>query len=207
MQSGGPAFSAGSGRAGASPSGGAAPPRKPAPKVGGKTLKVKNNFNLHKDSMKLEPVEEGAKQELTFTFDAEIAGEAQIFWDCVDMTVPEVLADPKQLQKLGLDLQCEKASKKPKWFKFPVRKEEEDLPHACLLHIFNPSQCPVVQRSFAAHKIAVWQNEKLTRGDLILTTRLERRRHGVGLRSVRQRQALSRCGRNARGATLTRAEW
>jgi hypothetical protein len=115
----GPAFSAGSRSAG--PVGSAAPARKAAPPVGGKTLKVKNNFMLHKDSMKLEPVEEGAKQELTFTFDAEIAGEAQIFWDCVDMTVPEVLKDPKQLQKLGLDLQREKANATPKWFKFPVR--------------------------------------------------------------------------------------
>jgi hypothetical protein len=119
----GPAFSAVSSRAGPGglPGGSAAPPRKAAPPVGGKTIKVKNNFMLHKDSMKLEPVEEGAKQELTFTFDAEIAGEAQIFWDCVDMTVPEVLQDPKQLQRLGLDLQREKASAKPKWFKFPVR--------------------------------------------------------------------------------------
>lgn len=120
VQRGGPTFSAGSGRGGA-PGGSAAPARKAAPRVGQKTLKVKNNFMLHKDSMKLESVEEGAKQELHFTFDAEIAGEAQIFWDCVDMTIPEVLSDPMQLQQLGLDLQREKASAKPTWFKFPVR--------------------------------------------------------------------------------------
>lgn len=118
MHRGGPAFSAGSGRGG--PGGSAAPPRKAVPPVGGKTLKVKNNFQLHKDSMKLGPVEEGAKQELTFTFDAEIAGEAQIFWDCVDMTPPEILGDPSQLKQLGLDLQREKASAKPQWFEFPV---------------------------------------------------------------------------------------
>ena len=88
-----------------------------APPVGGKTIKVKNTM-LHKDSMKLEPVEEGAKQGITFTFDAEITGEAQIFWDCVDMTVPEVLQDPKQLQELGLDLQRE--GQRQAQMKFPV---------------------------------------------------------------------------------------
>jgi hypothetical protein len=130
MQRGGPAFSAGSGRGGGGGGrggggggrGGGTAPRKAAPNVGGKTLKLKNNFRLHKQSLKLEAVEEGAKQELHFTFDAEIAGEAQIFWDCVDMTFPEVLKDPQQLQKVGLDLQREKASSKPKWFKFPVSR-------------------------------------------------------------------------------------
>ena len=69
--------------------------------------------------------QEGAKQELHFTFDAEIAGEAQIFWDCVDMTFPEILEDPSQLKKAGLDLQREKADAKPKWFKFPAGSGQE----------------------------------------------------------------------------------
>ena len=53
---------------------------------------------------RLEPTEEGAKQELHFSFDAEIDGEAQIFWECVDMTLPDVLEQPANLKKLGLDL-------------------------------------------------------------------------------------------------------
>ena len=67
---------------------------------------------------RLEPTEEGAKQELHFSFDAEIDGEAQIFWECVDMTLPDVLEQPANLKKLGLDLQRKKGDAKPKWFRF-----------------------------------------------------------------------------------------
>lgn len=123
MQRGGPGMSQPNASGG--PSHSAAPPRRAAPQVGGKTLKLKNHFNLHKQSIKLAVTEEGAKQELHFTFDAEIAGEAQIFWDCVDMTFPEILEDPSQLKKAGLDLQREKADAKPKWFKFPAGSGQE----------------------------------------------------------------------------------
>ena len=42
------------------------------------TKRVKNHFNLAKDSLRLIPVEQGEKLELSFQFDADIAGEGQV---------------------------------------------------------------------------------------------------------------------------------
>eukprot|EP01052_Picozoa_sp_SAG31_P013049 SAG31_NODE_776_length_12175_cov_9.349122_9_plen_274_part_00 len=71
------------------------------PGVGHPPTKIKNNFNIVKDSLRLIGV--GTSQtQLQFSYDATRAGEGEIFWGCIDSTSPT--ADPEEIANHGLDI-------------------------------------------------------------------------------------------------------
>jgi hypothetical protein len=95
----------------------AAAARRNAPQVqSGATQHAKNNFALHKGSLRLRPVgADGGKLELCFKFDADIAGEGEVFWGAVDNTPTQIEA--ADIASLGLDIQPHDG-RAPAWFKF-----------------------------------------------------------------------------------------
>ena len=76
--------------------------------------KIKNNFNIAKNSLKL-LFEKDGKAQLQFSYDATRAGEGEIFWGCSDDTRPN--ASPEEIADHGLDIQRTE-SEPPDIFKF-----------------------------------------------------------------------------------------